>query len=169
MQHDNITLIGMPGAGKSTLGVVLAKKLGFRFCDTDLIIQEGTDKLLSELIAERGIEGFIELENELVAGLQCEHHIIATGGSVVYGEDAMNNLRSLGRIVFIDIGLDELRTRLRKDLMERGVVIRQGSTLEDLYTERHPLYERYADIVVNTDGLSTLESIEALVAALEDE
>ena len=169
MQHDNITLIGMPGAGKSTLGVVLAKKLGFRFCDTDLIIQEGTDKLLSELIAERGIEGFIELENELVAGLQCEHHIIATGGSVVYGEDAMNNLRSLGRIVFIDIGLDELHTRLRKDLMERGVVIRQGSTLEDLYTERHPLYERYADIVVNTDGLSTLESIEALVAALEDE
>lgn len=169
MQHDNITLIGMPGAGKSTLGVVLAKKLGFRFCDTDLIIQEGTDKLLSELIAERGIEGFIELENELVAGLQCEHHIIATGGSVVYGEDAMNNLRSLGCIVFIDIGLDELRTRLRKDLMERGVVIRQGSTLEDLYTERHPLYERYADIVVNTDGLSTLESIEALVAALEDE
>ena len=169
MQHDNITLIGMPGAGKSTLGVVLAKKLGFRFCDTDLIIQEGTDKLLSELIAERGIEGFIELENELVAGLQCEHHIIATGGSVVYGEDAMNNLRSLGRIVFIDIGLDELRTRLRRDLMERGVVIRQGSTLEDLYTERHPLYERYADIVVNTDGLSTLESIEALVAALEDE
>lgn len=169
MQHDNITLIGMPGAGKSTLGVVLAKKLGFRFCDTDLIIQEGTDKLLSELIAERGIEGFIELENELVAGLQCEHHIIATGGSVVYGEDAMNSLRSLGRIVFIDIGLDELRTRLRRDLMERGVVIRQGSTLEDLYTERHPLYERYADIVVNTDGLSTLESIEALVAALEDE
>ena len=169
MQHDNITLIGMPGAGKSTLGVVLAKKLGFRFCDTDLIIQEGTDKLLSELIAERGIEGFIELENKLVAGLQCEHHIIATGGSVVYGEDAMNNLRSLGRIVFIDIGLDELRTRLRKDLMERGVVIRQGSTLEDLYTERHTLYERYADIVVNTDGLSTLESIEALVAALEDE
>ena len=169
MQHDNITLIGMPGAGKSTRGVLLAKKLGFRFCDTDLIIQEGTDKLLSELIAERGIEGFIELENELVAGLQCEHHIIATGGSVVYGEDAMNNLRSLGRIVFIDIGLDELRTRLRKDLMERGVVIRQGSTLEDLYTERHPLYERYADIVVSTDGLSTLESIEALVAALEDE
>ena len=163
---DNITLIGMPGAGKSTLGVVLAKRLGYRFVDTDLLLQEGTGMLLSDLIERRGIEGFIEEENKLLAGLRCSHHVIATGGSAVYSEQGMENLKKLGRIVFIDIDMTELPKRLHTDLFTRGVVIRSGSTLQDLYDERRPLYQKYADITVNTVGLSTLEAIELLSDAI---
>ncbi len=163
---DNITLIGMPGAGKSTLGVVLAKRLGYRFVDTDLLLQEGTGMLLSDLIERRGIEGFIEEENKLLAGLRCSHHVIATGGSAVYSEQGMENLKKLGRIVFIDIDMTELPKRLHTDLFTRGVVIRSGSTLQDLYDERRPLYQKYADITVNTVGLSTLEAVELLSDAI---
>ena len=165
--NDNITLIGMPGAGKSTLGVVLAKKLGYRFVDTDLLIQEGENMLLSEIIEERGVGGFIDCENRLLAGLQCEHHIIATGGSAVYGTDAVKNLQVLGYIVFIDVSLETLQRRLRRNLLDRGVVIKDGSTLEDLYNERYPLYKAAADIAVQTDELSTLEAVESLVEALD--
>ena len=163
---DNITLIGMPGAGKSTLGVVLAKRLGYRFVDTDLLLQEGTGMLLSDLIERRGIEGFIEEENKLLAGLRCSHHVIATGGSAVYSELGMENLKKLGRVVFIDIDMTELPKRLHTDLFTRGVVIRSGSTLQDLYDERRPLYQKYADITVNTVGLSTLEAVELLSDAI---
>lgn len=163
---DNITLIGMPGAGKSTLGVVLAKRLGYRFVDTDLLLQEGTGMLLSDLIERRGIEGFIEEENKLLEGLRCSHHVIATGGSAVYSEQGMENLKKLGRVVFIDIDMTELPKRLRTDLFTRGVVIRSGSTLQDLYDERRPLYQKYADITVNTVGLSTLEAVELLSDAI---
>lgn len=163
---DNITLIGMPGAGKSTLGVVLAKRLGYRFVDTDLLLQEGTGMLLSDLIERRGIEGFIEEENKLLEGLRCSHHVIATGGSAVYSEQGMENLKKLGRVVFIDIDMTELPKRLHTDLFTRGVVIRSGSTLQDLYDERRPLYQKYADITVNTVGLSTLEAVELLSDAI---
>ena len=163
---DNITLIGMPGAGKSTLGVVLAKRLGYRFVDTDLLLQGGIGMLLSDLIERRGIEGFIEEENKLLAGLRCSHHVIATGGSAVYSEQGMENLEKLGRIVFIDIDMTELPKRLHTDLFTRGVVIRSGSTLQDLYDERCPLYQKYADITVNTVGLSTLEAVELLSDAI---
>ena len=164
--NNNITLIGMPGAGKSTLGVVLAKKLGYRFVDTDLLIQEGTGQLLSEIIEERGIEGFIACENELLAGLQCSRHVIATGGSAVYGEEGMANIKQLGQVVFIDIGIEELRKRLKQDLLDRGVVIRRGTTLQELYNERLPLYRKYADKTICTDGLSTLEAVEKLAEVL---
>ena len=163
---DNITLIGMPGAGKSTLGVVLAKRLGYRFVDTDPLLQEGTGMLLSDLIERRGIEGFIEEENKLLAGLRCSHHVIATGGSAVYSEQGMENLKKLGRVVFIDIDMTELPKRLHTDLFTRGVVIRSGSTLQDLYDDRRPLYQKYADITVNTVGLSTLEAVELLSDAI---
>ncbi len=163
---DNITLIGMPGAGKSTLGVVLAKRLGYRFVDTDLLLQEGMGMLLSDLIEQQGIEGFIEEENKLLAGLRCSHHVIATGGSAVYSEQGMENLKKLGRVVFIDIDMTELPKRLHTDLFTRGVVIRSGSTLQDLYDERRPLYQKYADITVNTVGLSTLEAVELLSDAI---
>lgn len=163
---DNITLIGMPGAGKSTLGVVLAKRLGYRFVDTDLLLQEGMGMLLSDLIERRGIEGFIEEENKLLAGLRCSHHVIATGGSAVYSEQGVENLKKLGRVVFIDIDMTELPKRLHTDLFTRGVVIRSGSTLQDLYDERRPLYQKYADITVNTVGLSTLEAVELLSDAI---
>lgn len=164
--NDNITLIGMPGAGKSTLGVVLAKKLGYRFVDTDLLIQESEGMLLSEILEQRGIDGFITCENDLLANLSCAHHIIATGGSAVYGSEAIANLHALGTIVFLDLSLDEITRRLQPDLLDRGVVIHQGSTLEDLYEERHPLYARAADLTVKLDGLSTLESVEKLTAEL---
>lgn len=166
MKNDNITLIGMPGAGKSTLGVVLAKKLGYRFIDTDLLIQDGTGKLLSELLTEHGVEGFIQIENQMVAGLQCERHVIATGGSVVYGEEAMMHLKSMGKVVFIDISTEELKRRISPDLVERGVVMRHGNTLEDLLAERKPLYQKYADVTVSTVGMHTLEAVETLYAAL---
>lgn len=169
MDTKNITLIGMPGAGKSTLGIVLAKKLGYRFVDTDLLIQEGCGMLLSELLESRGIEGFIDFENSVLSGLECERHVIATGGSAVYGEQAMEHLRSTGMVVFLDIGIDGLRQRLNMDLLERGVVIREGNTLKDLLDERYPLYERYADVTVKTDGMSTLEAVEALYDAVVKE
>ena len=166
LKHKNIMLIGMPGAGKSTLGVVLAKKIGYRFVDTDLLIQEGEGLLLSEIIEQRGVDGFIECENALLAGLQCERHIIATGGSAVYGTEAVNNLRALGHIVFIDVSLETLKSRLRRNLLDRGVVIKNGRTLEDLYNERYPLYKAAADMSVQTDGLSTLEAVEVLAEAV---
>ncbi len=166
LKHKNITLIGMPGAGKSTLGVVLAKKIGYRFVDTDLLIQEGEGLLLSEIIEQRGVDGFIECENALLAGLQCERHVIATGGSAVYGTEAVNNLRALGHIVFIDVSLETLKSRLRRNLLDRGVVIKRGRTLEDLYNERYPLYKAAADLSVQTDGLSTLEAVEVLAEAI---
>lgn len=162
----NITLIGMPGAGKSTLGVVLAKKFGKRFVDTDLLIQEQEGMLLSQILERRGVDGFIEIENALLASLDCENHIIATGGSAVYGTEAMGNLRSLGTIVFLDLTIDSIKSRLQFDLIDRGVVIHQGSTLDDLYEERRPLYEKAADIIVKLDGLSTLESLQKIEAAL---
>ena len=163
----NITLIGMPGAGKSTLGVVLAKKLGYSFVDTDLLLQESTGKLLSQILVEVGVEGFIQQENALLAGLVCEHHVIATGGSAVYSEDGMENLKKLGTVLFIEVELDELCGRLSPDLLSRGVVMRgNNTTVAQLYDERVPLYRRYADITVNTTGLSTLGSVEKLYAAL---
>ena len=168
MKRDNIILIGMPGAGKSTLGIVMAKKLGMRFVDTDLLIQEGTDSLLSELLAEHGTEGFMRIENDILKGLECEGHIIATGGSAVYGEQAMEHLRNMGTVVFIDIPLDELRSRLHDNLLERGVVARAGTTLDALFEERRPLYERYADITVQTAGMDTLTAIDALCSAVRE-
>ena len=165
--NTNITLIGMPSAGKSTLGVVLAKRLGYHFVDTDLLIQEGAGMLLSEIIAQRGLEGFKAYENEILGGLQCERHVIATGGSAVYGQKAMANLASMGRVVFIDITLEEMSRRLGPDLAARGVVINEGMTLADLYEERHALYERYADLVIDTSGLSTREAVEALSELLQ--
>lgn len=164
--RDNITLIGMPGAGKSTLGVVLAKKLGYRFVDTDLLIQEAEGLLLSQILEERGIDGFIDCENAVLAGLDCKRHVIATGGSAVYGNEAVDNLRALGTVVFLDLSLDEIGKRLQTDLLDRGVVIHQGSTLEDLYAERRPLYLAAADLIVELDGCSTRESVERLAAAL---
>lgn len=166
-RRDNITLIGMPGAGKSTLGVVLAKKLGCRFVDTDLLIQEAHGQLLSQILEERGVDGFIACENEILAGLDCDHHVIATGGSAVYGGEAVSNLHGLGTVVFLDLSLGEIQKRLQSDLLDRGVVIHEGSTLADLYDERRPLYLEAADLVVELDGCSTRESVERLAAALD--
>lgn len=158
---ENITLIGMPGAGKSTLGVVLAKRRGLRFVDTDLLIQEGSGKLLSEIIEHDGLQAFLDYENEVLAGLECSGHVISTGGSACYGREAMEHLKSISTVAFIDITFEEMMRRLG-DLTQRGVAIREGLTIEDVYAERHPLYERYADYTLHSTGMTTREAVEAL-------
>ena len=139
MKKENITLIGMPGAGKSTVGVVLAKVLGYRFLDSDLEIQERTGKLLHELISGLGDEGFLELENQVHAGLQVTNSVIATGGSAVYGKEAMEHLREISTVVYLRLSWESLMERLG-DLHERGVVLKPGQTLKELMDIRGPLY-----------------------------
>ena len=156
MKNDTIVLTGMPGAGKSTVGVVLAKILGFRFVDSDLVIQEKTGKLLYQLIDSLGLEKFREIENEINAGVNETNAVIATGGSAVYGREAMEHFRSIGTVVYLRLSCGEIACRLG-DLHERGVAMEPGQTLEELYEERCPLYERYADIVIDCDTKSLRE------------
>lgn len=156
---DNIVLIGMPGAGKSTIGVVLAKNIGYSFVDSDLVIQEKEGKLLHEIISEIGDDGFREVENRVNAGLKIKKSIISTGGSVVYGKEAMDNLKKIGKVVYLKQDYQEIKKRLG-DLSKRGVTIKGGQTLKDLYDERVPLYEKYADIVIDCQNKSIREIVE---------
>jgi len=155
---DNIILIGMPGCGKSTIGVVLAKVMGYHFIDADLLIQEKEGRLLSEIIEEKGPEGFNQIENEVNSTIFIDRAVIATGGSVVYGKEAMSHFGKIGVIVYLRLPLDELQNRLG-DLAERGISMREGQTLKDLYDERTPLYEKYAHLTVDLDGLTIRESV----------
>lgn len=148
MRKENITLVGMPGAGKSTVGVVLAKIAGYHFLDSDLLIQQKTGKLLHELIEEHGREGFLEIEGEINASIEAEHTVIATGGSVVYEENAMQHLKEISTVVYISLPYEELQARLGS-LEQRGVALKQGETLQDLYESRTVLYQKYADITVD--------------------
>ncbi len=159
---DNIVLIGMPGVGKSTIGVVLAKVLGYRFVDADLVIQERTGKLLREIIEESGTDGFIEVENRINSQIEAEHAIIATGGSVVYGAEAMRHLKENGTVLYLKLPYEELERRL-SDIKGRGVVLRDGQTLRDLYEERVPLYEKYADMTVDENQLNVEQTIEKIM------
>ncbi len=159
--RNNLILIGMPGSGKSTVGVVLAKKLGLRFMDSDLVIQEKTGKLLYQLIAECGEEGFLSLENQINASISAEDTVIATGGSAVYGKEAMEHLKEIGRMVYLRLPYEELAERLG-DLHERGVVLKPGYTLHDLYQERMPLYEQYADMTIDCGGKSIPQIIKEI-------
>ena len=143
----NITLIGMPGSGKSTIGVLLAKRLGMEFVDTDLLIQKREKRRLPEIIAQEGIDRFLEIENEVNASLQVENTIIAPGGSAVYGREAMEHFREISTVVYLKVSLRELKKRLG-DLKARGVVCKEGKTLADVLKEREPLYEQFADLTV---------------------
>ena len=143
----NITLIGMPGSGKSTIGVLLAKRLGMEFVDTDLLIQKREKRRLPEIIAREGIDRFLEIENEVNASLEVENTIIAPGGSAVYGREAMEHFREISTVVYLKVSLRELKKRLG-DLKARGVVCKEGKTLADVLKERAPLYEKYADLTV---------------------
>ena len=167
MNRDNIVLIGMPGVGKSTVGVVLAKALGYQFVDADLLIQEAEGKLLSELIEEHGTDGFIEIENRVNSQIQTHRSVIATGGSVVYGKEAMEHLKSIGTVVYLKQNLRVLQRRLR-NLKGRGVVLKEGQTLVDLYKERTVLYEKYADITVDQYKQSIEQTMKAVRKALEE-
>ncbi len=164
-KRNNIVLIGMPGVGKSTVGVILAKVLGYQFLDADLVIQQKEGKLLREIIEEVGTEGFIAVENRINAELDCDRTIIATGGSVVYGEEAMKHLKEIGTVVYLEVPFSIINRRL-SDIKGRGVVLKEGQTLHDLYMERVPLYEKYADIRVSADGLNVEETVERLIKSL---
>ncbi len=161
----NIVLIGMPGVGKSTAGVVLAKVLGYEFIDADLIIQQQEGKLLREIIAEVGTDGFIEVENRVNSQIAVEKSVIATGGSVVYGKEAMQHLREIGTVVYLKVSYDILEKRLH-DIKGRGVVLKDGQDLRGLYEERVPLYEKYADITVCEDNLNVEQTIEKITEQL---
>lgn len=162
---DNIVLIGMPGVGKSTVGVILAKMIGYQFTDADLLIQKQEGKLLHEIIAEKGTDGFIEIEERVNASIEVSHTIIATGGSVVYGKKAMEHLSRIGIVVYLKVPYDTLEKRL-EDIKGRGVVLKEGQTLRTLYDERTPLYEKYADIEISEDGLNVEQTVEKLLERL---
>ncbi len=162
MEKNNIVLIGMPGVGKSTVGVILAKVLGYQFIDADLLIQQQEGRLLHEIIAGEGVDGFIRIENRVNASIRAEHAIIATGGSVVYGQEAMEHLREIGKILYLKVSFQKLEKRLA-DIRGRGVVLRKGQTLYDLYLERTPLYEKYADLCVSEDGANVEETVRKIV------
>ena len=161
----NIVLIGMPGAGKSTVGVVLAKHEGFGFLDSDLVIQEKTGLLLHEIISREGDEGFRQVENRVNASLQVRHTVIATGGSVIYGREAMQHLRRIGTVVYLKLSCPSIAERLG-DLKERGVTLKEGQMLQQLYDERVPLYERYADITIDCEEKSIREIVAEISARL---
>lgn len=153
---ENIILIGMPGSGKSTIGVLLAKKMGMGFIDTDILIQSASGQLLYQMIEKDGIEAFIKYEEDVLKKLVCDNCVIATGGSAVYGKAAMEHMAQLGCRVYLDLPSKIIEGRLG-NISTRGVVIREGETIEQLYEERAPLYERYADVTV--DGAGTPKEV----------
>ena len=167
MKKTNIVLIGMPGCGKSTVGVLLAKRILKKFVDTDLFIQEQEERLLCEIIEEDGLETFLQIENEVNASVVTENSVIAPGGSVVYGEEAMLHLKEIGCVVYLKLSYDSVAGRLG-DLKKRGVAMRPGQDLKSLYEERCPLYEKYADIVVECDGMELGETLEKVMENLRE-
>ena len=162
----NVTLIGMPAAGQSTVGVLLAKRLGYAFVDVDLVIQEQENRLLKEIIADEGMDGFMAVENRVNASLDVQKSVIAPGGSVIYGEEAMEHLKSIGLVVYLKISFEELLKRLG-DVVDRGVVLKEGMTLQDLYEERISYFEKYADIMVDEEGKNLGQVVDELRGLLE--
>lgn len=165
MNKENIVLIGMPGVGKSTIGVVLAKVLGYQFLDSDLLIQKQEGRKLHQIISQEGNEGFRIIENRVNASIQAEETVIATGGSVIYCPEAMEHLKSIGTVVYLKLSLEPLSKRLG-NLKGRGVLLKEGQTLEDLYRERTPLYEKYADLVIDEEGKDLEGCLQAVLEKL---
>ncbi len=161
----NIVLIGMPGAGKSTIGVILAKVLGYKFIDSDLLIQEQESCLLKDIIERDGLDGLIAIEEQVNANIVTENSVIATGGSVIYGERAMEHLRQIGTVVYLQLSFETISNRLG-NIRQRGVVFKEGQSLKSLYEERCPLYEKYAHIIVDGEGLDMEELMEKIVGVV---
>lgn len=155
---NNIILIGMPGVGKSTVGVVLAKNLGYHFIDSDLVIQQKYGKLLHEIISEQGLAGFLRIEDQVNASIETDKSIIATGGSAVFGQDAMKHFKEIGTVVYLKLNYEEIENRLG-DLKQRGVAMHEGETLRDVFESRIPLYEKYADITIDCEGKQIREIV----------
>ncbi len=163
----NIIFIGMPAAGKSTVGVVLAKRLGFQFIDADIVIQEEEGKLLKEIIEEKGADGFLEVEDRINCSIEADNTVISPGGSIVYCENAMQHYKEIGTVVYLTISYDIINKRL-KNAKNRGVVLREGQTFQNLYDERVRLFEKYADVTVCEDGLSLEETIDKVMEILPE-
>ena len=166
MKKNNLILIGMPGVGKSTVGVILAKVLGYEFVDSDLLIQREEKDLLRELIAQYGLDGFLEIENRVNRSITAEKSVIATGGSVVYCQEAMEHLKEIGTVIYLKLDYSILRRRLG-NLKGRGVVLKDGQTLKGLYDERIPLYEKYADVVIDEKKLNVEQTLQKILEELE--
>ncbi len=162
---DNLIFIGMPASGKSTIGVVVAKRLGYEFIDTDLLIQKQENCLLKDIIVEKGIDGFLKIEDQVNAEVDVEHTVISPGGSVVYCENAMKHYKETGRVVYLQTSYQTISNRIG-DARKRGVVLKDGQTLKDLYDERVVLFEKYADITICEDGLTLEETIGKVLEAL---
>ena len=162
----NLILIGMPGSGKSTLGVLIAKALGLDFVDTDLMLQRREGLKLAEILARQGAEGFLALEDRLLASLRVEKTVVATGGSAIYHEQGMANLQAQGTVVWIDVPFPELRRRLG-DLSARGVVLAPGQTLKGLFEQRRPLYTRWAQVRLPSGKEHHEATVGRLVALLK--
>jgi shikimate kinase len=160
-KKDNLILVGMPASGKSTVGVILAKVIGYDFIDSDLLIQRREGMRLPEIIEQKGIEGFIAIENEVNASIDASRSVIATGGSAIYGEEAMQHLREIGAVIYLQVDYEVIRKRLR-NIRRRGVVLREGQTLQELYDERCALYEKYADLIVR-EGNGEIEAVVARI------
>lgn len=164
----NIVLIGMPGCGKSTVGVVLAKNLAMDFIDSDLLIQRSLNMRLAAIIDQYGDDGFREIENRVNSEIQAENSVIATGGSVVYGEEAMAHLKEIGTVIYLKLSYERVEDRLG-NLHARGVSMKPGQTLRDLYDERCPLYERWADMTIECDGRRLREVVLTITGKLTGE
>lgn len=162
----NIIFIGMPASGKSTVGVVVAKRLGYGFVDTDLLIQAQEKKLLKEIIAEVGNEGFLKIENQVNRDVDVDRCVISPGGSVVYCEEAMNHYKEIGTIVYLKVPFETIDRRI-SNAKNRGVVLKEGQTLKDLYDERTVLFEKYADYTISEEGLSLEDTIDEVLNLFE--
>ena len=162
----NIILIGMPAVGKSTVGVVVAKRIGYEFIDTDLLIQKQEKRLLKEIIAEEGNERFLEIENQVNRDLQAENAVISPGGSVVYCEEAMQHFKEIGTVIYLHATYEVIYKRIT-NAKNRGVVLKEGQTLKDLYDERVKLFEKYADYTVSEEGLDLEETIDMVLELLD--
>ena len=162
----NIVLIGMPGCGKSTVGVLLAKALGLAFMDTDVVFQAQEGRKLQAMIEEIGIDAFLAREEDTILRIDCDRTVIATGGSVVYGTRAMAHLHDKGIVVYIQLPFAEIQRRL-SNLATRGVTLRPGQTLRQLYDERIPLYEREADIVFDASGCNIEKTVASIARRIE--
>lgn len=161
----NIVLIGMPAVGKSTVGVVVAKRLGYEFVDTDLLIQKQENRLLKEIIAQEGNDGFLKIENQVNRDLVAEKSVISPGGSVVYCEEAMEHYKEIGTVIYLKASYETISSRI-KNAKSRGVVLKEGQTLKDLYEERTELFEKYADYTISEDGLDISQTIEKVLELL---
>lgn len=166
VKRKNIILIGMPGSGKSTLGVVLAKKMGYSFIDSDIVIQDTYGTTLEELIDKHGDAGFIKIENDVNCSISPEHTIIATGGSAVYGKKAMEHFKEIGTVIYLKVSEKELESRLGS-LKERGVVSNGKTTIEEIFEDRKRLYEKYADIVIAQEGMDIRTIVEDMYSRIK--